>query len=390
MNRREFLKTTSLAAMACCLPVAVLARETSPSSLLWGRTLILLELNGGNDGINTVIPYRDNDYYRLRPNIAIDRDKVLQLDEKTALHPAMKSMLPLWKDEQMAIVRGVGYEDPNHSHFRSIEIWETASNSNEYLSEGWLARVFKDQIMPADLVAHGIIIGRGSEGPLQGTQMRNVVMQNPQRFLRQARRSANHQTDTNNPALQHILNVQQQIHQAADKLETRLQSTDKLAGRFPKTAIGHQLHQAARLVAARVPVAVIKVSHGSFDTHSNQKNQHNRLLTQLSDAISAFRDVMREQQVWDRVLLMTYAEFGRRVAENGSRGTDHGTAAAHFLIGGKVKGGLYGHQPSLSDLQAGDLKYSIDFRSLYTTVSQNWFGVPMSYPGVPGIACIKT
>jgi uncharacterized protein (DUF1501 family) len=193
---------------------------------------------------------------------------------------------------------------------------------------------------------------------------------------------------TNNAALAHILQVQRELSHASSDLQSRLQQAPPLSGTFPATPIGKQLQTAAQLLVAKVPVAVMKVSLGSFDTHANQLGQHERLLKELAEGLVAFRQAVQQTGQWDRVLVMTYSEFGRRVSENASVGTDHGTAAPHFLLGGKVKGGLYGPTPSLTDLQEGDLKYQIDFRSLYSTLITNWWGLPVTMFGKQDYAVI--
>ncbi|HID50309.1 MAG TPA: DUF1501 domain-containing protein, partial [Chromatiales bacterium] len=362
MDRREFLKRSGL------LPAALWAPQLfAAGSPYRNRILILLELKGGNDGLNTVIPFADPAYARLRPRLGVGRDAVVRLDEQTGLNPALQPLLSAWQAGDLAIVQGVGYPDPNRSHFRSIEIWETGADAREFLAEGWLAPVFREHPLPAGGALDGVVLD-ANPGPLLGT--RNVPLRQPARFLRQARRSRPATARVHNPALDHILAVQQETRQAAEVLAEWLAKGSNPPGGFPNTAIGRQCQTAAWLIEARLPLAVIKLSHGSFDTHSNQRRQHDRLLGQLAGALAALRERLRQAGRWDEVLIMSYSEFGRRAAENGSAGTDHGTAAPHFLLGGRVRGGLHGQAPSLTRLLNGDLQFHVDFRRLYATVIQ--------------------
>lgn len=385
MDRREFLKLTGL------LPAALWApRLFAAGPPYRNRILILLELKGGNDGLNTVIPFADPAYARLRPRLGVGRDAVLRLDERTGLNPALQPLLPVWQAGQLAIVQGVGYADPNRSHFRSIEIWETGADAREFLSEGWLAPVFRAHPLPAGSALDGVVLD-ASPGPLLGT--RNVPLRRPDRFLRQARRSRPATARVPNPALDHILAVQQETRQAAEVLAERLAQASRPPDDFPNTAIGRQCQTAAWLIEARVPLAVIKLSHGNFDTHSNQRLLHDRLLGQLAGALAALRQRLQRAGRWDEVLIMSYSEFGRRAAENGSAGTDHGTAAPHFLLGGRVRGGLHGQAPSLTRLVNGDLQFHVDYRRLYATAVQEWWGLPagtLPHPAHRPLAILRT
>ncbi len=372
MDRRTFLKTTGLASLALWTPVAGAGQALAAGRGPKAPILILVELKGGNDGLNTVIPYQDKTYRAARPSLGIDRNQVLQLSNAAGLNPAMKPLMDLWKNKEMAIVQGVGYPSPNRSHFRSIEIWETASDSDETLSEGWLAQAL-DGHVPKDHAAGGIVIGKDEAGPLSG-DMRTLVMQDPERFIKMARRvklPARHKTP--NTALSHILGVQRDLVSGADVIEARLSKVRSLNSDFQKNPFARQLLQVARLLVGGVPVAVavVKVSLGSFDTHANQRGTHDRLLGQLASGLADLRKVLVKAGMWDRVLISTYSEFGRRVAQNASGGTDHGTAAPHFLMGGRVRGGLYGAQPSLTDLNGGDLKHHVDFRRVYASCARH-------------------
>lgn len=367
MNRRNFLKALGIGAVASAFSSANLAFAVSRNP--YANLLVLVELKGGNDGLNTVIPYGDPSYYQLRPKIAIPREQVLQLDEATGLNPALSPLLPLWQGRELAVVQGVGYPQPNLSHFRSIEIWDTASGASQYLADGWLARLFAAHPAPASFAADGVVAGGSDLGPLAGEGARAIALANTEQFLRQARFAGNPRTGGSG-ALAHILKVEQDILQAASHLNTGYPFRTE----FPKNDFGNALKTAAQVVASRAGVAVVKVSLAGFDTHSNQSGTQARLLKDLADGIAALKAALTELDRWDSTLVLTYAEFGRRPKENQSNGTDHGTASAHFVAGGRVKGGLYGASPRLDRLDGnGNLPFAVDFRCLYATVIEKWW-----------------
>lgn len=359
-TRRDILR------LGAALPLLGLAgRGLAATPARQARTLVLIELNGGNDGLNTLVPFRDAAYARLRPRLALPTDSLWRLDDAHALHPALAPLKPAWDAGEMAIVNGVGYPAPNRSHFRSIEIWNGGTSSAQVAANGWLARV--PEALSAGVV-DGVVLG-GSVGPLSGPALRTIQMQSPAKFLRKSSALVDGADEAANPALAHVLAVRHGVQSAADQIRSRLAGVPQPNG-FPRSPLGRQLGIAARLLAAGLDMPVIKVSHSGFDTHANQLGKHARLLGQLAAAVTAFRGALIAAGRWNETLLCTYAEFGRRPSENGSRGTDHGTAAPHFLWGGGVKGGLYGAQPSLTDLAGGDLKHVVDYRRLYATAGR--------------------
>jgi uncharacterized protein (DUF1501 family) len=371
VKRRDFLAASVAVLLA---PRAVLAGDA------YRRLLVLVELKGGNDGLNTVVPFADARYYGLRPKLALKRDQVLQLDERTGLHPALAPLLPLWQAGELAVVQGLGYPSPNLSHFRSIEIWDTASRSDQYLAEGWLARAFAAEPVPAAFAADGVSVGGADLGPLGGPGARAIALNDPEAFLRQARREgaqgafpgpADPAAKRRNPALAHILKVESDILQAAAQLNAHFDFRTE----FPRGGFGNAVRTAAQLAANPAGVAAIRLSLGGFDTHQNQPGIQARLLGELAEGIAALRSALAEAGRWNSTLLSTYAEFGRRPQENASLGTDHGTASAHFVAGGGVRGGLYGAAPALGDLDGGNLRHGVDFRSLYATVLGRWWGL---------------
>jgi uncharacterized protein (DUF1501 family) len=369
MNRREFILTTGAAGVSVALPTLASAQRTGGR---YDNLLVLVELKGGNDGLNTVVPYADGEYYSLRPRIAVPRDQVLQLDARTGLHPSLQPLLALWQARELAVVQGVGYPSANLSHFRSIEIWDTASKSDEYLPDGWLARAFSRAPVPASFAADGVIVGGNEMGPLAGTGTRAIALANPEQFLKQARLAAPAGA-SGNAALAHILKVEQDIVQAASGLT----AGHAFRTEFPPGAFGNAIRAASQVVASQAPVAAIRVTLNGFDTHGNQPATQQRLLRELAEGLVALKGALVELGRWNSTLVMTYAEFGRRPRENQSNGTDHGTASAHFLAGGRVKGGLYGQPPVLNRLDGnGNLAFAVDFRELYATVLERWWGVP--------------
>ena len=366
VDRRAFLKIASLAAFA---GAGGLARAAASPQVR--KLLVLVELKGGNDGLNTVVPFADPNYARLRPRLAIARDQVVQIADATGLHPSLAPLRPAWDARQLAIVQGVGYPQPNLSHFRSIEIWDTASKSDEYLDAGWLARAFARSPSPAGFTADGVVVGPNAMGPLAGPGMRAIALTNPEQFLRSAR-LAHAEGNSRNTALAHILRVERDVMVSAERLQPRR----KFAAEFPRNVFGNAANTAAQLAANEAGIAVVRLSLASFDTHANQQGTHANLLKQLGDGLAALREGLTEIGRWDSTLIATYSEFGRRPRENQSGGTDHGTAAAHLVLGGAVKGGLYGAPPALDRLDGnGNLPFAVDFRSYYATFLSRWWAM---------------
>ena len=385
MKRRDFLANFSSVTGAALLSAhapgwaqAVTARASSVQD----RILILIELKGGNDGLNTVIPYADNAYYALRNTIGIKPDELIKLDEKVGLHPELKAMLPFWEKNELAIVQGVGYPQANLSHFRSIEIWETASKSSEYLSDGWATRAMQAGLATkAKYTAEGVLIGMNEFGPLAGA--RAVSLNDPVAFVNQSKiaRASDLTGSKYNPALTYLMKVENEILTAADGLKS-----DKYVFTtvFPQGQFGNSVAAAAQVVASQSKkiitgaggVPVICLTLGSFDTHQNQLNSHANLLRQLAEGMAALKSSLTELGAWDRTMVMTFSEFGRRAKQNSSGGTDHGTAAPHFVVGGAVRGGLYGQAPDLTRLDGNqNVVHTTDFRQMYATVAEQWWGV---------------
>jgi uncharacterized protein (DUF1501 family) len=372
MDRRRFLHSSLAAGMLCALGDGIgVSLAAAPVGADYRRLLVLIELKGGNDGLNTLVPYTDSSYYALRPKLAVARDAVVQLSDRTGLHPSLAPLLPLWTARELAVLQGLGYPAPNLSHFRSIEIWDTASKSDEYLQEGWLTRTFAAAPTPGSFAADGVIIGTPDLGPLTGGGTRAIALANTDQFLRQAR-LATPEGVAGNRALAHILKVEADIVQAASHLGARRTFTTE----FPASGFGNAIRTAAQVIATPAGVAVVRITLSGFDTHTGQAATQARLLGDLAAGIVALRSALVEIGRWNDALVLTYAEFGRRPKENLSNGTDHGTASVHFAAGGRVHGGLHGEQPSLARLDGdGNMGFAIDFRSAYATVLERWWNV---------------
>lgn len=365
MNRRDFLAAIGSTAGVLALPSFAQSNAVNP----YKRLLVLVELKGANDGLNTFIPYADGAYATLRPTIGIKRDQVLQLSDAFGLHPALEPLMPLWTKGELAAVTGLGYPQPNLSHFRSIEIWDTGSNSVDYLPQGWLARAFDSVAPPKAFVADGIAVGGGDLGPF-ANGARALSIASTEAFLRQAKLADPHGR-ASNKALQHILRLEGEAQSAS----LNLNPNAKLGTEFPTHAFGQQVKTAMQVVAASPGVAALRVGLGSFDTHQGQLNTQQTLLKQLAEGLVAIKQATTELGRWQDTVVVTYCEFGRRAKENQSGGTDHGTANTQFVLGGAVKGGIKGMHPSLTQLSGdGNLIHTLDYRSLYATLLRDWWG----------------
>ena len=371
MDRRELL-ASSMGIGFVGIPALGFAQSISNKD----RVLILVELKGGNDSLNTVIPYANPIYAQLRPTIGIKQDDVIRIDSQQGLHPSLAPLVPVWEKNELAIVQGVGYPDPNLSHFRSIDIWNTASKSKEYLSDGWVARALHAGPQATSgkaFTSEGVLVGINEQGPLAGADA--VSLRQAETFVNQSRLAMPSEL-AGNASLTHILGVERSIVDAANGLRG-----EKYAFKteFPNGNFGQSVQAAAQIVAGqrgKLGVPVIVLSHGSFDTHVNQTGNHANLLKQLAEGLAALRGALQEVGAWDRTMVMTYSEFGRRARQNQSNGTDHGTAASHFVMGGAVRGGLVGQAPDLARLDSSqNLVYTTDFRQLQATVAKGWWGV---------------
>jgi len=377
MNRREFFQYASLTPLISSMP-SVFAGDSAKVSQISqklqrpGRIVLMVELKGGNDGLNTLVPFEDELYHNLRPRIAIKN--AIHLKGDMGINPYLKSLLDLWEDGDMAWIQGVGYPNANRSHFHSSDIWESG-NAKGKVSEGWITKVLAGQ---KEQPLNGIVLGDNSLGPMAGEQGRSVAMLNSDEFLRQTKYLNKKDFATGNDALGHMLSIQNQVNLAADLIQEKLKGAKPSPIRFPSSTFGRRLQQVDKMITNGMHLPVYKVTLDGFDTHANQRDIHNNLMNHLSQGLAAFTKSMKHHKLWDNVLIMTYSEFGRRVQENGSAGTDHGSGSVNLVLGGAIKGGLYGKAPSLKPehLVNGDLAHTTDFREIYATVAQRWWRKP--------------
>ncbi len=363
------------------------AAETPPTVPHEKRTLVVLQLSGGHDGLNAVIPYGDGLYYQLRPQISVPVDQVLHLDDHVGLHPNLKSFKSLYDQGQLAILQGVGYPNPNRSHFRSMEIWHTARPDGPIPDQGWLGAFMADVYRAGDSPFQCVNFGSSLPEALVTTNAPIASMQdtNSFQFLAPPRMpylrdpllktfgqvtAAPSQTS---PALELVATNWSTAQQGVQVLSGTHEKYQPLA-QYPATPLSRTLQQVVQMLSSDISTRVVYVQLGGFDTHSNEKPVHANLMSQLGDSLAAFQSDLQSHGLANQVLLMAFSEFGRRVAENGSQGTDHGAAGPMFVMGAGVKGGLYGDHPDLSQLDQGDLRHSVDFRSVYATVIEDWLG----------------
>ncbi|HEV8131081.1 MAG TPA: DUF1501 domain-containing protein [Acidobacteriota bacterium] len=375
-NRREFIKNgIFLATAGSFLPNflvrTALAEEKLSSNDRRFPILVVLQMTGGNDGLNTVIPYRDDRYYQLRPTLGVQRSSALSLTDDVGVHPAMAGMKDLYQAGNLAVIQNVGYPNPNRSHFRSMEIWHTAA-PDHIERTGWIGR-YNDKYLRSlkkPLAAVNIgqeqplsLVGNGAAIPSIGSPAQYRLMEPSSDPMEPPAKS--------HSMVDFIEETAVNAYQSSLDLQKALKSYQSSVS-YPQGPLGAGLKLVAQMIASDLGTRIYYLSFGSFDTHRNQDGQHANLLKSMSDALVAFSQDMKQMARWNDVLVMTFSEFGRRVAENGSRGTDHGTAAPMFVTGGKVRPGIYGGIPDLGDLDNGDLKYRIDFRSVYSTILRNW------------------
>jgi len=391
-TRREFLRSTSLLAVGAAMPGflarSVAAAAAMPHHPIPGfkddRILVVIQLGGGNDGLNTVIPYTDDAYYRSRPSIALKKKDILRVTDSIGLHPNLTHLKELADGGQLTIVEGVGYPNPNRSHFRSMEIWHTATDSNRYSKTGWIGRYLDNQCGGEAEPVAGVALGGDRPQAFDGDKGFGVAFQDPESFgwndgqgeaREQNFRQMNNAYRPQNETLDFLRKVTANAVLSSDRVK---EVSKKYKGgiTYPNDAFATSLRTVAKMIAGELPTRIYYVTLGGFDTHANQLGSHGSLMERFSAGVAAFQKDLEAQGNADRVLTMTFSEFGRRVAENASGGTDHGTAAPMFLIGNTINPGTAGKRPSLTDLDNGDLKYTTDFRSIYGSIMEQWLGAP--------------
>lgn len=392
-SRRDFLKTSlaggSMIALGSSVPnfLAKTAAATLPPDQPGGRDtiLVVIQLTGGNDGLNTVIPYADPEYRRLRPTLQQNRNVVRRINNEIGLHPSLTGLSDLLEDNKLCVVQGVGYPNPTQSHFRSMDIWQTAQTSGP-MNEGWVGRALRavpgamsfhlaNQNEAAPLALNGAPVRVPSIATLQDFQLRvNGAGPADTRQQRSVIEATSNPTQSQNGLLDFVQRTSVNTYQSSQRLREVGQNYTP-ATPYPATSLGNHLRLAAQLIDAGLGARLFYVTYGNFDTHASQGGTHANLLSQLSLAMTSFYRDMEQKGHADRVLMMTFSEFGRRARENGSQGTDHGEAAPMFLVGGRVRSGLVGDHPSLTNLSRGNLRFHTDFRQVYAAILENWLGV---------------
>jgi uncharacterized protein (DUF1501 family) len=391
LSRRQLLTHTlrgsSLVALSAIVPDFV-TRTASAAAVGKDNILVVLEMTGGNDGLNTVIPYADDLYHKARPTLRQTKDEVIRLDDHVGLNSGMRGFRTMWDHGQLAVLQGVGYPNPERSHFEAMDIWQSADPSGK-VTTGWLGRA----AVETDNHSGGVpIVHLGaSRLPLAVSGAPGggaVTLSNRNSFRldfgggkvrhQKARRAlvevlaAPASTAADDDLVSFVQRRQVQTLTAAERLRELLEGPTAVTGQLD--SLGQKLQLIAGLIAKDFGTRIFYVSLDGFDTHSNQGNAHSNLLGELASSVAGFFETLKTTGNDARVRLMTFSEFGRRVQENGSRGTDHGAASCMFLAGASVKGGVIGKHPSLADLDAGDLKFHTDFRSVYATQLDDWLG----------------
>lgn len=393
IQRRKFLKISSLATASLWLP-NFLEDYQSPGAITHhGRILVMLQLSGGNDGLNTVIPVRNDIYYRERSGLAIQRDTGLALTDEAALHPALLGLRSLHDAGHLAVLNSVGYPNPHRSHFRSMEIWQSGSLTSEYYGTGWLGRYLdakcNSSVQPVELTSSlGLLEFNDTLSlALKGQKFKGITLEEacPLDETAQSPYLANYafapaqlsyaSAGYNDKPVAYLYKTISNTQASANRLYDKSGARRSKAA-YPATRLGRAFRTIASLILADTDTSVYYVPHGSFDTHINQAYQHQQLLTEMNAALATFAKDMQANGRWNDVLVVTFSEFGRSVQENTSGGTDHGTANNMFFLGGRLRqGGLLNELPNLADLDDGGLKYKIDFRQVYATLLENWLQV---------------
>jgi uncharacterized protein (DUF1501 family) len=391
-NRRSFLnRSVGVAVLGGIMPAGFMSTAwadplpTLGSSVDPDNVLVVVQMAGGNDGLNTVVPYSDDQYHRVRPVINIPANAVLKINDRIGLNPALAGLNELYKEGKLALIQGVSYPNPNRSHFEATQIWETASVDRP-VQTGWLGRyldatnpqgkkapmfgaVSLGDTLPAALVAnHTDVPAIGQLNSYAYQSGKNTAAKTSAGMLYDGAKPGQ------SPYLAMIEETARNAYHGGDQLRAQIAGYTTTVT-YPKDGFAQQLKLAAQLIGSKTGTRIIFVSLGSFDTHSGQRAQQDRLLGYLGGGLKAFYDDLEAHGNDKRVLTMTFSEFGRRVTQNASNGTDHGTAAPVFVLGGALKGGVYGEHPSLTNLDKnGDLLFSQDFRSVYATVIERWMG----------------
>lgn len=378
MKRRNFLNLA--ATYTGGMMVVPQFLTTNPYSSIEGENdniLVFIQLNGGNDGLNTYIPCENPLYYQLRPKIGIDKKSVLDIHNGMGWHPSLHHFAKIQQEGQLSILQNVGYPNPNRSHFRSQEIWQTASESDKYLTKGWLGR-FLD-IQCDDNVVGSVNFDKVDNLALKGNEINSLTLKNPDRLsIENNELSTLHLSD--NQQLDFARKIVYSSAEGMDDIRKAIKKASESKNSYSKSELAENLKWIRKLISGNLTTKVYYTSLNGFDTHNNQLNSHAKQLTLLNDAVYSFYEDLKTHNILNRVTIVVFSEFGRRVADNGN-GTDHGAAGPVIVIGGNNKGKVLGKNPDLGNLNNGDLQYEIDFRSVYATLLEKKYAFDTSLLG---------
>lgn len=387
-SRRLFLKQTGLVSTAWLLPSFL--KAMTPVAVMGHRKFVVVQLSGGNDGLNTVVPWRNDGYYANRQRLALPKDRLLSITDEFALNPGAVGLKRLYDEGLLCVVQGVGYPGPDRSHFRSLDIWHCASASSEYWNTGWLGRYLDLRgTAPHDVIEVGSTLSLAG----RGERIKALTLTDAQRLFRSTREpyfAALSQGEGHEHAtVSYLYKTMAETYQSAAYVKEQLKP-GPAQGAFLKDDLGKQLRTVAHFINSGLETKAYYITTSGYDTHTNQLQRHERLLRSLGDNLHAFVQQLRAGGELENTLVMVFSEFGRRVKQNASNGTDHGTAGPVFLIGGGLrKPGIFNPLPSLTDLDAnGDMKFSVDFRSVYAAVLQHWLAAD-AHALVPGADPLK-
>ncbi len=380
INRKKFIQLSALASGSVFIPDFLKQLQASVRPLAGGgnKILVVIQLSGGNDGLNTFIPFRNDQYYKLRPTLGYAENSVLKVTDEMALNPSMDAMRKLYDNGDLCIINSIGYPNPDHSHFRSMDIWNTASNSDEYYGTGWLGRYLDARCNPCDHSHHAIEVDDTLSTSLKGEIAKGLAISNPSRLYRVTQDPFIKKL-AENPSSSELNSSKSYLYKTLVETTSSVSyiyNQSKIyqsAEAYPQNGFGRNIKQIAELICSGCETSVYYLSYTGFDTHAKQKSVHERLLKSLSDGLQAFISDLKKHNRYNDTLIFAFSEFGRRAMQNGSDGTDHGEANNLILAGGSLKQkGFFNSAPDLSDMSMENIKFKVDFRSVYATVLDKW------------------
>ena len=376
MKRKEFITLSALGSTALLIPGFI--KSAAISKLIGesganGKKLVVIQMSGGNDGLNTIVPYKNDLYYKLRPSIALKEKDLISLNDELAMNAAMKGLKNLYDQGYMAILNNVGYPNPDRSHFRSMDIWHSASDSDKYVSTGWLGRYLDHQCDGCAKPYMGIEMDDTLSLAMKGYQVKGLALHDTGLFYTLAK--GQHQaavSNSNNENLNYLYKTLAETEESADYLYAK-SKIYKSPITYPNEGFAKNLKTIAELIISGASTSVYYASLSGFDTHVSQAGQQERNLTKVSEGIEALVTDLKQANRLDDVLILVFSEFGRRASQNASNGTDHGKANNVFVISSQLKkSGIYNSSPDLEHLDEGDVVHNVDFRSIYATIMKKW------------------